>query len=203
MMSKIKFLLASTLLFLIAGGLCGCYAVPGQVTGGGWMPSSSNVTGEKAVFGFAGDSCDGQLTGHITYVDKNASGFAGGIMMESTEILDAKLCNGSTSGTFDDPCALCGNALESEGVTVAPPGSSPEMYAVLFDYASTNPNVATPTGTPPEALVCAIANTQSGSTPAEGDVLIGAQPPYGTGTGSILNYGPAQGNIKAHVCSSD
>ncbi len=201
-MNKKRFSLGPVSLFLAASGLCGCYAVPGKVSGGGWMPSASGTPGQKAVFGFNGDSCDGQTTGHITYVDKNANvpGLSGGIMMRSTQILEAKLCNGSTSGTFSGACSLCSSALESVGVSVAPPATPPPMYAVLFDYASMNPAVETPTPAP-EALVCAIDNGQGGTATGDDFVLIGAQPPFGSSSsGSILNFGYAEGNIKAHSC---
>lgn len=198
-MNKKRFLLGPVLLFLAASGLCGC-AVPGQVTGGGTMPSSTQ--GYKAVFGFSGDSCDGQLTGHITYVDKNAPDFSGGIQMRSTQILEAKLCNGSsTTGTYSEACTLCGNFLASLNISVPPPATAPPMYAVLFDYASTNSAVPTPTPAP-AALVCAIDNGQGASATSEDFVLIAAQPPFGTDSnGSILNSGYAQGNIKAHSCT--
>lgn len=171
----------------LLGSGCG---VPGKVTGGGWIPSTSGVPGNKAKFGFNGAECaPGVVSGQFDYHDKNAPGFTGpggGLKMHGT-VLSAGLCVPPLGTNIAVACATC--------------IVSGAQYGIDLAYTSTNPNFPG-MGC---AFVCVTDNGEGAGAPPDVVTIIEAS---GAGmlcpTGPYAGYtntGPVQGNIQSHICT--
>lgn len=190
------YLLAAVLLITVALlGLSGC-AVPGKVTGGGWMLSQAcDDNGNcdrcgKANFGFNADSCDDScsVVGHFNYHDKNAPDYAddGGVKMNGVVIEAAECVEFSLDTSF--ACSYClDNYYDNDGDNYG------AVYAVKVRYTSTNPKIR---GIG-YAVGCVIDNGE-GVNATEADMAV-----FEVLTGPYAGYknsGEVHGNIQAHEC---
>jgi hypothetical protein len=158
------------------GPIGGGEFVGGKMTGGGWIPSSSQIQGHKANFGFNAAQCvEGQIAGHFNFHDKHAPAFPLGGVKVSGSVVAAKLC------TAADPCS------ESD----CPIGA----FEVEVTYRSTNPRYPGPAG---RALACVEDKGEgANATGADNGKIV-------ITTGVFRGYenqGPVQGNIQAHECT--
>ena len=171
------------LLAIVGMGVNGCppdTAIPGKVTGGGTIPSTSGVSGNKANLGFIGDGCDpDNVAGSFNYHDKNAPGFQPGGVKVLGAVVEAGECalpNGDTTG--NQACGLCGDSA-THGITAL--------------YRSTNPKQPG-TGT---VIACLTDNGEGANAGAPDagiiEVLSGPFAAY-------FNAGAVQGNVQVHSC---
>jgi hypothetical protein len=188
-MNKEHYLLTLGILILSAVlGLTGCLvsvSVPGKVTGGGWMPSVSDVEKEKATFGFNADSCDGleYAQGHFNFHDKYASDFPewpGGVKMKG-DILEAYKCELQSSDTNTSTC-YCGAMLEDI-----------PWHEIRVQYRSTNPKCPGEG----EAIVCIWDNGEgeNAELPDTARIEVWSGPYVG-----YQNEGFVKGNVQSHEC---
>jgi hypothetical protein len=177
--------LASLALGLILG-FSACTS-PGFVTGGGHLPSSDGVPGDKANLGFSGQQCDlsQPATGNFNYHDTHAAPQPGGVQMNG-DVVDAAICSCGGSSTGSRACVFC-------VVVFGCPSNPSSVYGIDVNYRSTNSQFPG-TGT---AAACVIDN-------GEGVNATEDQAAVRVFTGPFAGYfdrGPAQGNIQAHSCS--
>ena len=186
-MKRNHYLLAIAMLTLVAVvGVSGC-AVPGKVTGGGWIPSTSGVPGDTANFGFNAAQCvlPGPITGHFNYHDEDAPGFAPGGVKMNGPIVDAHLC---------DPQATTGPACI--GACVDPSGirGGRSFYEITVAYRSTNRNFP---GVGVAGACFVDLGEGAGASPDLAEVIVLSGPYAGYVNGPV----PVQGNIQAHACT--
>lgn len=173
---------------VMAAMLTGCGFT--QVSGGGWIPSV--VEGEKANFGFWGDTCYGPVQGNFNYHDMNAPvGESIGVKMNGwvTEAADCGVAGLNLDAV--GLCKECRAIATGAGLTVAEDGSG--LAALAADYRSTNPKIKGE-----GKLIACMADNGEGSK-AIADDVIAVKVTKGPFKG-YFNKGPVQGNIQQSSC---
>ncbi len=192
----------------------GC-AIPGSVTGGGWIPSADGVAGDKANFGFSASQCDlsQPATGNLNYHDKTSKFSAPGSVKLNGPILDAGQCVVNSACSTDSDCTAeaggtcvvvsnqgyCSYPGEGSvvgcGLCVVALGTPlpPKTYGFDVNYSSTN------TAYPGSgvASVCVVDNGQGSKASAKDFAIIAVESgPYQ----GYANSGLVQGNISGTTC---
>lgn len=145
-------------------------ACTGKVTGGGTIPSSSGVQGQKANFGFNVDACDVLLLpqSHITFHDKDAPAFQpGGIKLQAKVVLVLHGTLGSEAG-------------------------SANPYVLQIGYESTNPKFP---GTGAGAILVVDSGEGAAAFPDVASISL-TSGPY---AGAVIS-GDVRGNVQSHAC---
>lgn len=167
---------------LVSCSAFGCDSVPAKVTGGGAIQSVSGPG--RPSFGFTASSCNGPVKGQFTYHDKDAPRFSanGGLSM-SGDVIEAGSCDPSQAIVMPpSACERC----------TAICGGSPNLYAIMVGYQSTNPKI------PGSGLAyaCVVDNGEgSGSDGDSGTIDVYSGPYAGH-----FDWGPVEGNIQSHAC---
>ncbi len=205
------------LLCLAVAFLASYGCAPIQINGGGTLPSTSGIAGDKANFGFYGNNCTpGAITGTFNYLDKKAPNWPnGGVKLNGVVVEVAKCSEGDNFSTTGIACGICnlqfcncpgwpGTLGTCVSNFLADPlgfcyGMNPipnNLYGVGFQFTSTNPRY--PGGG--LGVACITDNGQGTKAINQDNVaLIIVNGQYQ----GYMNQGPVQGNTATGPCCHD
>jgi len=177
---------------IVGLAVVGC-AYPAKFSGGGWIPSTSGGSKDKANVGFNAADCDPSGTaasGHFNFHDKMAAGFAalGGVKFGGF-VDDAGEC------TADTGAAGLVVACDQTGIAVPVGFCAPDASNLGVDivYVSTNPK------NPGEGVAVACVHDGGEGGSSSGD-LFAVRVLTGPFTGYV-NSGQIKGNMQQGICS--